>query len=158
MAYKQANHHQNIGESWDHQTLEQRNRKSKAKTIPPLQVKWSVHMHINPNGDLCLSVVSFLLHLSSWFLMGIFVEYELIFPMSLMAISSLLKSKYDKNPESDKKKFLHQNQNIFFSNIGNQNIFLEKNHNLPLQVKWSFPYLHAYLMFIYPLFSVCRAL
>ena len=27
--------------------------------------------------------------------------------------------------------FLHQNQNIFFSNIGNQNIFLEKNHNLP---------------------------
>ena len=32
-----------------------------------------------------------------------------------------------------------QNQNIFFSNIGNQNIFLEKNHNL--QVKWSFPYI-----------------
>ena len=28
--------------------------------------------------------------------------------------------------------FLHQNQNIFFSNIGNQNIFLEKNHNPPL--------------------------
>jgi hypothetical protein len=49
--------------------------------------------HINPNGDICLSVVSFLLHLSSWFLMGIFVEYELIFPMSLMAISYLLKSK-----------------------------------------------------------------
>jgi hypothetical protein len=39
--------------------------------------------------------------------------------------------------------FLHQNQNIFFSNIGNQNIFLEKNHNLPLQVKWSFPYLYS---------------
>ena len=35
--------------------------------------------------------------------------------------------------------FLHQNQNIFFSNIGNQNIFLGKNHNPPLQVKWSFP-------------------
>jgi hypothetical protein len=34
---------------------------------------------------------------------------------------------------------LHQNQNIFFSNIGNQNIFLEKNHSPPLQVKWSFP-------------------
>jgi hypothetical protein len=32
--------------------------------------------------------------------------------------------------------FLHQNQNIFFSNIGNQNIFLEKK---PIQVKWSFP-------------------
>ena len=27
--------------------------------------------------------------------------------------------------------FIHQNQNIFFSNIGNQNIFLEKNHNPP---------------------------
>ena len=26
--------------------------------------------------------------------------------------------------------FLHQNQNMFFSNIGNQNIFLEK-HNPP---------------------------
>ena len=36
--------------------------------------------------------------------------------------------------------FLHQNQNSFFSNIGNQNIFLEKNHYPPpLQVKWSFP-------------------
>jgi hypothetical protein len=36
----------------------------------------------------------------------------------------------------------HRNQNILFSNIGNQNIFLEKKHNLhppPLQVKWSFP-------------------
>jgi hypothetical protein len=27
--------------------------------------------------------------------------------------------------------FLHQDQNIFFSNIGNQNICLEKNHNPP---------------------------
>ena len=35
--------------------------------------------------------------------------------------------------------FLHQNHNFFFSNIGNQNIFLEKNHNPPLPVKWSFP-------------------
>ena len=26
---------------------------------------------------------------------------------------------------------LHQNQNIFFSNIGNQNICLEKKHNPP---------------------------
>jgi hypothetical protein len=46
---------------------------------------------------------------------------------------------YDKNSESDYFFFLHQYQNIFFSNIGNQNIFLEKNHNPPLQVKWSFP-------------------
>jgi hypothetical protein len=47
---------------------------------------------------------------------------------------------YDKNSESDFFFFLYQNQNIFFSNIGNQNIFLEKNHNPPpLQIKWSFP-------------------
>ena len=46
---------------------------------------------------------------------------------------------YDKNSESYYFFFLHQNQNIFFSNIGNQNIFLEKNHNPSLQVKWSFP-------------------
>jgi hypothetical protein len=31
--------------------------------------------------------------------------------------------------------FLHQNQNIFFSNIGNQNFFLQP----PLEVKWSVP-------------------
>ena len=42
---------------------------------------------------------------------------------------------YDKNSESDYYFFLLQNQNIFFSNIGNQNIFLQKNHNPPLQVK-----------------------
>ena len=36
--------------------------------------------------------------------------------------------------------FLHQNQILFFSNIGNQNKFLGKNHNPPPhQVKWSFP-------------------
>ena len=38
---------------------------------------------------------------------------------------------YDKNSESDYFFFLHQNQNIFFSNIGNQNIFLEKTINPP---------------------------
>ena len=43
---------------------------------------------------------------------------------------------YDKNSESD-FFFLHQNQNIVFSNIGNQNIFLETPP--PFQVKWSFP-------------------
>jgi len=32
---------------------------------------------------------------------------------------------YDKNSESD-FFFLHQNQNIFFSNIGNQNTFFRK--------------------------------
>ena len=35
-------------------------------------------------------------------------------------------SEQNKNSESDYFFFLHQNQNIFFSNIGNQNIFLEK--------------------------------
>ena len=30
--------------------------------------------------------------------------------------------------------FLYQNQNIFFSNIGIQNIFLEKNHNPPFKL------------------------
>ena len=39
-----------------------------------------------------------------------------------------------KNSESDYLFFLHQNHNIFFSNIGNQNIFLEKNHNLPFKL------------------------
>ena len=33
---------------------------------------------------------------------------------------------YDKNSESHYFFFLHQNQNIFFSNIGNQNIFFRK--------------------------------
>jgi hypothetical protein len=33
---------------------------------------------------------------------------------------------YDKNSESGYFFFLHQNKNIFFSNIGNQNTFLEK--------------------------------
>ena len=33
---------------------------------------------------------------------------------------------YDKNSESDYFFFLHQNQNIFFSNIGNRNIFFRK--------------------------------
>jgi hypothetical protein len=38
---------------------------------------------------------------------------------------------YDINSESDYFFFLHQNQNIFFSNIVNQNIFLEKNPTPP---------------------------
>ena len=38
---------------------------------------------------------------------------------------------YDKNSESDYFFFLHQNQNIFFSNIGNQNIFFRKKNITP---------------------------
>jgi hypothetical protein len=33
---------------------------------------------------------------------------------------------YGKNSESDYFFFLHQNQNIFFSNIGNQNIEIKR--------------------------------
>ena len=43
--------------------------------------------------------------------------------------------------------FLHQNQNIFFSNIGNQNICLGKTITPPLQVKWSYPYKQQKVMF-----------
>ena len=67
---------------------------------------------------------------------------------------------YDKNSQTDYIFFLHQNQNIFFSNIGNQNIFLEKKHNPPLQVKWSFPngdynWLHYPWLFCYLYCDVC---
>ena len=44
---------------------------------------------------------------------------------------------HDNNSESD-FVFLHQNQNNFFSNIGNQIIFLEKTIS-PLELKWSVP-------------------
>ena len=46
---------------------------------------------------------------------------------------------YDNNSESDFFFFPPPKSEFFFSNIGNQNIFLEENHNPPLQVKWSFP-------------------
>jgi hypothetical protein len=35
--------------------------------------------------------------------------------------------------------FLHQKQNIFFSNIGNQNIFLEKKHTPPFKLNGRSP-------------------
>jgi hypothetical protein len=41
---------------------------------------------------------------------------------------------YDKNSESDYFFFLHQNQNICFSNIGNQNISLEKKPYPPFKL------------------------
>jgi len=46
---------------------------------------------------------------------------------------------YDKNSESDYFFFPPPKSEYFFSNIGNQNIFLEKNHSPPLEVKWSVP-------------------
>ena len=52
---------------------------------------------------------------------------------------------YDKNSESDYFFFLHQIQNIFFSNIGNQNIFLGKKHNPPFKLNGRFLiYKHVY--------------
>ena len=69
---------------------------------------------------------------------------------------------YDKNSESDIFFFLHQNQNIFFSNIGNQNIFLEKKTYPPppppLQVKWSFPNVCAILCEMCCLCIMCYVL
>jgi hypothetical protein len=41
---------------------------------------------------------------------------------------------YDKNSESDYYFFPPPKSEIFFSNIGNQNIFLEKNHNPPFKL------------------------
>ena len=84
-----------------------------------------------------------------WF----FVSFRIVFRTTQVRIFFFLSRKarnffpelniklYDKNSESDYFFFLHQNQNIFFSNIGNQNIFLEKKPYppSPLQVKWSFP-------------------
>jgi hypothetical protein len=61
---------------------------------------------------------------------------------------------YDKNSESDYFFFLHQNQNIFFSNIGNQNIFLETPPPPPLQVKWSFSYFFSLLTRVFVYFDV----
>ena len=48
---------------------------------------------------------------------------------------------YDKNTESDYFFFLHQNQNILFNNIGNQNIFLEKKTitlEVSIRVIWKY--------------------
>ena len=54
---------------------------------------------------------------------------------------------YDKNSELDYFFFPPPKSEYFFSNIGNQNIFLEKNHNPPpFQVKWSFPYLFTEIL------------
>jgi hypothetical protein len=39
--------------------------------------------------------------------------------------------------------FLHQNQNIFFSNIGNQNIFLDKNQSLSIKGSLIFPLMNG---------------
>ena len=59
-------------------------------------------------------------------------ELEYLFFMSRKAEFNI--RLYDKNSKLDYFFFLHQNQNIFFSNIGKQDIFLEKNHNHPFKL------------------------
>jgi hypothetical protein len=49
--------------------------------------------------------------------------------LKLIQDIDLFRKKYTDYLMSDYFVFLHQNQNIFFSNIGNQNIFLEKKHD-----------------------------
>ena len=59
---------------------------------------------------------------------------------------------YDKNSETDYIFFPPPKSEYFFSNIGNQNIFLEKKHTPPpFQVKWSFPKLQTNLSHLYQL-------
>jgi hypothetical protein len=58
-------------------------------------------------------------------------ELEYLFFLSRIFFPEFNIRLYDKNSEPYYFLFLHQYQNIFFSNIGNQNIFLEKKHNPP---------------------------
>jgi hypothetical protein len=51
---------------------------------------------------------------------------------------------YDKNSESDYYFFPPPKSEYFFQQHWESEYFFRKNHNLPLQVKWSFPY-HIYL-------------
>ena len=118
---------------------------NETKTItPPLQVKWSV-----PNVLLLLdyllinTVINSLQRLnSSNFMVFCFVqnfffgqrELEYLFFLSRKVRNFFPEFNirlYDKNSESDYFFFLHQNQNIFFSNIGNQNIFFRKPYPPP---------------------------
>ena len=59
-------------------------------------------------------------------------ELEYLFFMSRKAEFNI--RLYDKNSKLDYFFFLHQNQNIFFSNIGKQDIFFEKYHNHPFKL------------------------
>ena len=58
---------------------------------------------------------------------------------------------YDKNSESDYFFFLHQN--FFQQHWESVYFFLEKNHNPPLQVKWSFPNDHTWHLFPFHLLN-----
>ena len=60
-----------------------------------------------------------------WFFVSFRIFYSDNTRVRIVFFSDFHIRLYDKNSESDYFFFLHQNQNIFFSNIGNQNIFLE---------------------------------
>jgi hypothetical protein len=60
---------------------------------------------------------------------------------------------YDKNSESDFFFFFSPPKSeYFFSNIGNQNMFLEKNHNKLLYLKNRFIFLFLFLYFVFYFF------
>jgi hypothetical protein len=67
-------------------------------------------------------------------------ELEYLFFLSRKALNffpELIIRLYDENSESDYFFLPPPKSEYFFSNIGNQNIFLEKKHNPPpLQVKF----------------------
>ena len=55
MAYKQANHHQNIGEIWDHQKLEQRNNNMTKQDVKKaardhITAKWQNRWNFSNRG------------------------------------------------------------------------------------------------------------
>jgi hypothetical protein len=57
---------------------------------------------------------------------GFLFRSEIYFRTTQFFFQNITFKLYDKKSESDYFFFLHQNQNIFFSNIGNQNIFFRK--------------------------------
>jgi hypothetical protein len=63
---------------------------------------------------------------------------------------------YDKNSKLDYFFFLHQNQNIFFSNIGKQDIFFEKNHNHPFKLN-GFDFRNIFCVALSELFLIVHA-
>ena len=103
---------------------------------------YSFEMLQKPKRNSGVRVQPFNLQGGLWF----FVSFRIFFPDSMRVIIFIFFCRtkrnffspefnirlYDKNTETDFFS-LHQNQNIFFSNIGNQKIYLEKNHNLEVK-------------------------
>jgi hypothetical protein len=66
-----------------------------------------------------------------WYFYLLTMAKQMTFNMFFIFSQNLILGYMTKTLNQIKKNFLHQNQNIFFSNIGNQNIFLGKKHNPP---------------------------